>query len=287
MAVVHLETPRRGRRWAVLVPYLQKFEFDGMLQSGNNFRLWNEESPEDAWRRALGSGRNVAALVEDIARPLPPEMVVAARQLRDREVFQREYARKADVTLKLVPLAALVSPQPVADMDYVDELAAGLSTHADPEGDFAFAFPIGSVPEPLVSGPTIIFNDQAQNIVINPMPEYRREGNEIQIVLRATARPNYVWVAEMGSRLVLLNGVHKVLAALKAGRTALPAVVRSVNSLPELGLQQPPTFLAHLVAPRPPLVGDFFHPMAIGMERRPTRTLTRVIVQVDQIPAPE
>lgn len=91
----------------------------------------------------------------------------------------------------------------------------------------------------------------------------------------------------MGSRLILLNGVHKVLAAMKAGRTALPAVVRVVSSLPELGLQQPPTFLAQLVAPRPPLVADFFHPMAIGMERRPTRTLTRLVVQVDQKPMPE
>jgi hypothetical protein len=53
------------------------------------------------------------------------------------------------------------------------------------------------------------------------------------------------------------------------------------------GIQQPPTFLAHYGGPRPPLVADFFHPMAIALERRPTRTLTRLIVQVDQIPFPE
>jgi hypothetical protein len=287
MALIHLETPRRGRLWAALVPFLQKFEFDAMLQSGNNFRLWDEGSAEDAWLRALSAARNVAAYTEDVTRPLPASLEPAARQLQAREVFQREYARKADVALKLVPLAPLISPQPLADMDYVAELAEGLSKHEDPERDFEFAFPAGSVPEPLVAGPTVIFNDQTQNIVINPMPEYKRVGDEVHITIRATARPNYVWVAEMGTRLVLLNGVHKVLAALKAGRTALPAVVRSASSLAELGLQQPPTFLAQLVAPRPPLVGDFFHSMAIGMERRPTRTLTRLIIQVDQIPAPE
>jgi hypothetical protein len=74
---------------------------------------------------------------------------------------------------------------------------------------------------------------------------------------------------------------------MKAGRTVLPAVIRSANGLPELAIQQPPTFLAHYGGPRPPLVADFLHPMAIALERRPTRTLTRLIVQVDQIPFPE
>ncbi len=287
MAVVQLETRERGRRWAVLVPFLQKAEFDAMLMSGNNFDLWEEESPEDAWQRALSAARGASAYEPRAVTPLSGELQAPATELFKRDVFQREYARKADVRLGMVHLGALISPQPVADMDYVDELAAQLAPAGDLRRDFGFAFPVGIVPEPLVAGPTVIFNDQTPNIVINPVPECRRAGDEVHIKFLATVRPNYVWVAELGPRLVLLNGVHKVLAAMRAGRSMLPAVVRKAGSVPELGLQQFPTFLAHLAGLRPPLVSDFLQPMAIPMERRPTRTLTRLVVQVDQIPVPE
>jgi hypothetical protein len=287
MAVVHLEPRKRGRRWAALVPFLQKAEFDALLLSGNGFRLWGDESPEEAWLRATAAGRAVPAYSEGATAPLPERMESAAAELQRREVFPREYARKAEVRLGLVPLTSLISPQPVADLDYVAELADRLGSDDDVERDFAFAFPTATMPEPMVAGPTVIFNDQTQNIVINPMAEWRRVGDEVHIVIAAFRKPNYVWVAELGARLVLLNGVHKAVAAMKAGRTFLPAVIRSATALPELGIQQPPTFLAYFGGSRPPLVADFLHPMAIALERRPTRTLTRLIIQVDQIPVPE
>jgi len=287
MAVVHLEAHNRGRRWAALVPFLQKAEFDALLSSGNGFRLWEDESPEEAWRRAVAAGRTVPPYVPGAVSSVPGRLDAAARELQRRDVFRREYARKADVRLGVVPLASLISPQPVADMAYVAELAEQLGPDHNDERDFAFAFPKGSVPEPMVVGNTVIFNDQTQNIVINPMPHWRRIGDEVEIAITGSARPNYVWVAVLGGRLVLLNGVHKALAAITAGRSLLPAVIRDANALPELGIQQPPTFLAHFASPRPPLVADFLHPLAIALERRPTRTLTRLIVQVDQIPFPE
>lgn len=287
MAVVKLDTQKRGRRWAAIVPFLQKAEFDLLLSTANGFHLWTDETPEQAWSRAIAAGQNVPPYTPGRSLALPTELTKAAENLQKREVFQREYARKADVRLGMVPLASLVSPQPVADMDFVNELAARLGAEAAIERDFEFAFPTGRVPEPMVAGPTVIFNDQTQNILINPMPNWRRVGDEVLIELTAAARPNYMWVAELGGRLVLLNGVHKSLAALKAGRSALPAVIRTATSLPELGIQQSPTYLAQIGNPRPPLVTDFLHPIAVELERRPTRTLTRLIVQVDQIPVPE
>lgn len=287
MALVQIETRPRGRRWAVLVPFLQKAEFDAMLIGGNNFALTGSQAPEDAWQRCIAASRAIPPYAEGTVKPIPSELEAAARGLEGREVFQREYARKADVRLGMVPLDSLLSPQPAADLDYVDELMGRLVPVADPAADFPFAFPEASPSDPLVAGPTVIFNEETSNLIINPIPEWHRAGDDVLVSLRASARPNYLWVAEMAGRLVLLNGVHKVLAAIRAGRSMLPAVLRTANSIPELGLQQPPTFLAHLLAPRPPLVSDFLQPIAVMMDRRPTRTLTRLIIQVDQIPVPE
>jgi|SRR5579864_4510266 len=286
MAIARLEAPGRGRRWAVLVPFLQKVEYDSLLIGGNNFELWEDEPPEEAWRRAQQAAQSVPAYFGSTALPLPDQVAEAAKELEAREVYKREYARKADVRLGMVPLSGLVSPQPVADMDYVDDLAQLLSPTEDVRRDFAFAFPLGDVPDPMVAGQMVVFNSQTANVLVNPLADWQRVGDEIRIFLRASSRPNYVWVAEMGAKLILLNGVHKALAAIKAGRSMLPAVIRQATSIPELGLQPSP-FLNQLLAPRPPLVADFLHPMAIAMVRRPTRTLTRLMVQVDQTPFPE
>jgi hypothetical protein len=286
MAVARLETRGRGRRWSVLVPFLQKAEYDSLLMSGNNFELWDHEPPEDAWRRAQRAAESAPVYSASATLPLADQLAGAAAELKSREVFTREYARKADVRLGMVPLNALVSPQPAADMDYVDELVKVLGSNEDLRRDFAFSFPLGDLPDPIVSGQMVVFNSQTPNVLVNPLPEWHRIGDEIQISIRATARPNYLWVAEMGPRLILLNGVHKVLAAIRAGRNYLPAIIRQATSVPELGLQPSP-FLNQLLVPRPPLVTDFLHPMAITMVRRPTRMLTRLIVQADQIPFPE
>lgn len=287
MAVIQLEARNRGRRWAALVPFLQKGEFDALLASGSGFGLWDEEPPEAAWQRAVAASQTVPSYSTGEVGILPKGLNAAVKELVNRDVFQREYARKADVRLGLVPLASLITPQPLADLGYVEELADRFGRARKMEDDFAFAFPSGSVPEPMVLGNTVIINDQTANIVINPMAEWRRVEDRVEILITASARPNYMWVADLGGRLVLLNGVHKALAAMMAGRESLPAVIRNANALAELGIQQPASFLAHYGGPRPPLVADFLHPMAIALERRPTRTLTRLIVQVDQIPFPE
>jgi hypothetical protein len=88
-----------------------------------------------------------------------------------------------------VPAQSGTSREPVADLDYVAELADLLGSDDDTERDFAFAFPTGTVPEPMIVGNTVIFNDQTQNIVINPMPEWRRVGDAVQIVITGSARP--------------------------------------------------------------------------------------------------
>ncbi len=279
-------TPRaRGRRWSMLAPFVQKAEFDAHLQAGG-FSMWESQAPNAAWAAANMAMSMASRYVPSPAQPLPEELQPAVAHIEDRETYRREYASKADVRVAMVPLACLIAPQAVADLDYVDELTTKLSASPDLEADLHFAFPVGSLPEPLVNNNTLVFNGQTANILINPVPQHRRVDDEIEVVLRASARPNYMFVAELGGRLVLLNGVHKALAMIRAGRTTTPAIIRRATAIQELGLQ-PSTLLLQLDKPRPPLVADFLHALAVQMERRPTRTLTRVVIQVDQIQFPE
>lgn len=288
MAIVRLESgPRdRGRRFSMLVPFLQKAEFDHHLQAGG-FSLWASQPPDMAWAAAHAAMAGAPRYVPSPPQPLPAQLKSAVAHIQQRQTYRREYESKADVHIGIVPIDALIAPQALADLDYVDELTAIVSSAADLEADLNFAFPVGSLPEPLVNGNTLVFNGQTANILVNPVPQHRRADEDVEIVLRASARPNYVFVAEFGERLVLLNGVHKVLALLRAGRTAIPAIIRRATSIPELGLAPSTTLLMHLDKPRPPLVSDFLQQLAVQVERRPTRTLTRVAIQVDQITFPE
>src|SRR5258706_7627397 len=104
MAIVQLRAPGSGRRWSVLVPFLQKSEYDALLLGGNNFELWEDEPPEEGWKRAQLAARSVPAYFSTPATPLPQELSAAAKELQAREVFKREYARKTYFRLGMVPL---------------------------------------------------------------------------------------------------------------------------------------------------------------------------------------
>ena len=85
----------------------------------------------------------------------------AEAAIRAREVFQREYAAKGDYEFVSVPINSLLAPQWQADLQYVDELAQRLATDGRQEDDFDFAFPQGSIAEPMTSGNTLLFTSRS------------------------------------------------------------------------------------------------------------------------------
>jgi hypothetical protein len=266
------------------VPFIQKLEIDAVLNQ-NPIRLVDRRPLDQVVQQARAAMLGLAPYVVQPVLPLPQELERAVEGVRTGEVFNREYAAKFDVSFGMVPLDSLISPQPLADLDYVDELADSLSSEPDLGRDFEFAFPQGTIPEPAVVGNTVTFATHAPNIYVTPAPTYRKVPGGYEVVVRAESKPNYLFVAQLGGRLMLVNGVHHVLALIRAGREHAPAVIGQATMLQELGLGQT-TLLNQFGAARPPLVKDFFSPCAVPVLRRAMGNATQVVVQSGQATFP-
>lgn len=287
--VEHLQTDRpSGRQFRCLAAFLDPAEIDALL-SQLPICLVDDRPLGAVMAEAHQLATGLPPYTSAPVIPLPAAMQAAATEVRSREVFRREYEAKAVVRLGMVPLGSLIAPQPLADMDYVAELDVQVPATAGGEADVAFAFPVGEVPEPAVVGKSVVFTTPGPSVFANPIPTYRAVPGGYEVIARVEARPNYLYVAEFssptGARLVLRNGVHHVLALLRAGRTHAPAVVSQASTIDELGL--PPTSLLRRVgAPRPPLVRDFLEPAAVPLVKRATAIATPVTLEVGQLVFP-
>jgi len=276
-----------GRQFAWLVPYLQKAEIDAVL-SQNPFRIVDHRPLDQVVHDARQAATGLRPYVMQPVQALSAELQAAADSVRARDVFRREYDAKFDAEFGMVALDSLIAPQPLADLDYVETLMDQLPAAPDLLQDFHFAFPEEPIPEPVVVGNTVTFASHAPNIYVAPVPTYRRVSGGYEIVVRAESRPNYLFVAELagvGGRLILVNGVHHVLAMIKAGRKQAPAVVRRAIMVQELGIP-PTTLLGQISAARPPLVKDFFSPCAVSVVKRATAVATQVLFQTNQLMFP-
>ncbi len=77
---------------------------------------------------------------------------------------------------------------------------------------------------------------------LQPFQAQRIDSRKFTITTRAEVqlKPNYLDVAKIGSRLIILNGIHRSLAFIQAGWKAIPCLVRdfpNARSLVEVGFQ--------------------------------------------------
>lgn len=272
----------RNHRW--LTPFLQEIEIDAVLhQNPITFRPGDE--PAVLLQVARDNLSKLPPLVGVPISELPDVLDPKASEVASREQFQREYAAKAAVGFGIVDLSSLLTPQPLADMDYVRDLEQLVPADGDLAGAFDYAFPMGTLAEPAVIGNTVTFTSPAPNVYANPIPSYRSAPGGYEVVIRVEPRPNYLYVAQiagLGGRLLLVNGVHHVLALLKKGRTASPALIRPANGIDELGLPKT-TMFNHIGDWRPPLVRDFLDTVAVPVLRRQTAVATTVASQIGQV----
>jgi hypothetical protein len=276
------------RPYALLLAFLQKAEVDAIFAQAP-VRLRDESTIADVMKRATDLRRALGPYRAGQSEPISANLQALVSEVRGRTAFKRHYEAKADFEFVRIPIASLLTPQWMADVGYVSELANRLPDKEDSEVDFAFCFPEGDLDEPIINGNTVVFSSHAPNVAIAPVPVVRPVGEAFELVLRAEPRPNFVMVAELNGRLILENGVHKALALLTKGRTHLSAVLKHVGRPEELAIQQQSTLFApqtYFSAARPPLVTDFLRPVAVPALWRATTNIWRVVVQVEQIPAP-
>lgn len=277
------------RRHAFLLGFLTKAEVDAYF-SQLPVRLAPGTVLADAHQQARLAKAALGAFNAGATQPLPAALIPSAEEVRERAVYKKEYEAKGDYEFVSVPIDSLLTPQMNVDMDYVAELAATLPDAVDDAADFAFAFPSGQIAEPFVRGNTAVFTSHAPDIAISPVPVLRRTAEGFDIVFEAKSRPNFIMVVRVAGRLVLHNGVHKVLALKARGRTRTFAVAHELQHQNQLGLGQGNLSMFseanYSQAVRPPLVVDFNSAAAVPVFMRATINIYRLAGQTEEVVAP-
>lgn len=188
-----------------------------------------------------------------------------------------------------VSIAGLITPQWWADTAYVDDLAAALPAESDLEGLFDFCFPEGQLAPPMMLGTVgAAFTSSRHNLGgISPLRVAQRCAGKITFQFDVTPRSNWIWLAAAAClpRPMIINGVHHLLALLKAGRTealCLMCTVQTPHDLQALGMNYQDPFLFkpdQLMSARPPLLRDYLDPaVAVPVGRHASDQYLRLVL---------
>jgi hypothetical protein len=211
---------------------------------------------------------------------LPDTLSSRMKSLRGTEQFKVFY-EPFGAQFAAIPLNDLITPQWWVDTQYVDELAASAPAEDDPSGMFGFSFSTGRLARPMNLGLNGAAFASARGDIGGPSPlrvaHYSPE--KVTFEFDVTPRPNWVWVAAVRemNRLFILNGVHHLLALMKAGRQHAYCLIRGANSLNDLTANgwnpQSIDMLKpnELTSERPPLLRDYLddqHAADVGIHLR-------------------
>lgn len=247
--------------------------------------------PAGSWRASYDAVRKLEpAPVNAQIGVLNEAQLPVIKEIRSRPTFAKYYDAIDDHQFALVPINALLAPQWFADLDYIKELSLRVTENSSMEELIRFAMSEGAITEPIIAGPQVIFTSLRPDIYADQIPTVREVGlGEFEIVVRANSRPNYVSVAAIGGRLLLMNGVHHVCALRLKGFDTVPCVLRNVSRIEETGLNlQSTMFRPELMSgPRPAHVLDFLNEdLTVPLRMRSTYNVLRIGIGVEQMRVP-
>jgi len=224
--------------------------------------------------------------------PLPAALADNAAALAATDQFRTQY-QPFGAGFVTVKLSELITPQWWADTAYVAELAASLPAEDDLEGLFRFSFTEGHLAPPMLMGTNAAaFASPRRELgALSPLRVARHSGARVTFEFDVTPRPNWVWLAAVQglSRPLILNGVHHLLALLKAGRQEAFGLLRPAQSLQELqamglNLQQDPSLFKpdQVMGSCPPLLRHYLdETITQPVNLRTVDQYMRTVVQAD------
>lgn len=180
---------------------------------------------------------------------LPKSLEKREMELRRGRTYTQYFS---EYRFCLAPVRQLITPQWYVNLDYLQTLqpivpAPGQFQQAL---DFACDEGMSELAEPSMSNVagspslafrTPLFRDLAFTFSpLLPLKAQRIDSRRFAVTthVEVELKPNYLHVAKIGSRLLILNGVHRSLAFMQAGWEAIPCLVRdfpNVRSLAEVG----------------------------------------------------
>ena len=247
--------------------------------------------PLDLWRKSNEARVHLHPAMAAEPDTLPDEAAPVVEVIKNRPTYKRAYENLADYHFGTVPASALLAPQWFVDQDYVQELAGTLVEGMDLTSLLGFAMTEGTITQPIITANQVLFTSPRRDLGLDGIPDIRDVGDgELEIVLRAFSRPNYVQVALLNGRLLLVNGVHKVLALHQRGFNDIPCLWRRIHNLVETGLVLRTSLFAEQTfnSPRPAMVLDFLDPnLAVPLKVRSQYQVLRLSINAEmfQVPA--
>jgi hypothetical protein len=222
---------------------------------------------------------------------LPTALAPRADCLRASDQFKTAY-EPFGAMFAVVPLGELVTPQWWADAGYVEALAASAPAEDDLDGMFDFSFSMGRLARPMNLGlnGAAFASARGDSGSVGPLRVARYSPERVTFEFDITPRPNWIWLAASQdmTRLLILNGVHHLLALMKAGRRHAYCLLRPAHSLDDLRAngwdpQNPELFKPdELKGARPPLLRDYLddeHAADVGIHLR--QSYLRLAVQAE------
>ena len=278
------------RHAVALLGFLSKAEVDANFRQAV-FKTPNGEDPFELWRAAEIRRRGLPAVPPGAATPISEDLHHLAEEVRRRKTYQRHYESQADYHFCTVPIEALIAPQWYADLDYVDQLKARLGPAPSTESAFRFAFVEGHINAPLITANQVQFTSPGLDLFVDPTPIVQIvEDGSFTISVVAGSRPNYIQVALLDGRLVLVNGVHKVCALYALGFKTCFCALRVATRLEETGLNLQATSLYRdevFKSTRPALVTDFMDSnIAVPLAMKSMYQVMQVSINVGHIRVP-
>lgn len=282
----------------------QLFQHENILDGPKSYKelgkLW-----EEAKRRSMLEPRHLSASAKTSPKvtqltSLPKSVESFAQELMAQPMFERWYADHADYHLWCVPACTLVTPQWYADLGYIEQLASRAPRPGQWKEVLDFVFGEGpAIGEPILAplnanAAAVVFRSPGNNLrallpPIEPPQARRLSEHEFEITARVQTAPNYLQVARIRGKHVLVNGIHHCCALLKSGWDVIPCLVREARSLQDVGFV--PGQLGIIPEPeamaRPPYICDFLEPtITHTFHQRVLDQVLRVILQADSTLVP-
>jgi hypothetical protein len=285
------QTIKPSRRAAALLGFLAKGEVHAIFEQLPFQPANPADSPLDLWRKSNEGRSHLHTPLATQPDTLPDEAASVVEAIKKRATYKRSYESVADYHFGVVPASALLAPQWFVDLDYVDELAARVKVGMHVTSLIDFTMSEGMITQPIVTHNQVLFTSPRRDLCLDGIPDVRDVGGgELELVLRAFSRPNYVQVAVLDGKLLLVNGVHKVLALHARGYNSIPCIWRRAHNLMEAGFDPRSTSLfadQTFNSPRPAMVLDFLNDLiAVPLIMRSQYQVLRVSINAEMFQTP-
>ena len=238
---------------AGLIGVLPKLHFYQLLHQDNIVETRPIEELQTLWEMSRDhfSQTHPPAVPNIAITPLPKAQERYELELRQRPTYVQYYQ---GYRFCLVPVHQLITPQWYVNLDYLQALQQIVPEPGQLRQALDFACDEGEseLVEPCISNvaglPSLAFRVPAYRdlaLALSPLQPFQAQRIDsrkytITTHVEVQLKPNYLHVAKIGSRLLILNGIHRSLAFIQTGWKAIPCLVRdfpNVRNLVEVGFQ--------------------------------------------------